>query len=77
MIGYVTEKEAAREGFTHHGSYYGIPLWMGDPYGECMVLTKWAPMEFVMTCFHYIEGFMNDCLGNEPSFAFKVHGEIK
>lgn len=30
MLGYITEKKAKTEGFTHHGSYYGIPIWMGN-----------------------------------------------
>lgn len=30
MLGWMTEKQAKQNGFTHHGSYYGIPLWMSD-----------------------------------------------
>jgi len=77
ILGYETAEAAKADGFTHHGSYYGIPCWIGDVHGDFQVMTKWAPMELVMTAFHYIEGFMNDMLGNEPSFMFKLHGEIK
>ena len=76
ITGYVTASEAIELGFTHHGSYYGIPCWIGDVYGDFQVMTKWAPMEYVMTIFHYIEGFMNDALGREPSFMFKLRGKI-
>lgn len=76
-LGYCTAKEAVSLGFTHDGDYYKIPCWIGDIHGDFQVMTKWAPMEYVMTAFHYIEGFMNDMLGNEPSFMFRLHGEIK
>ena len=77
MLGYCTAKEAVSNGFTHDGDYYKIPCWIGDVHGDFKVMTKWAPMEYVMTAFHYIESFMNDALGNEPSFMFRLHGEIK
>lgn len=77
LLGYMTEAEAKQEGFTHHGSYYGIPLWVGEPGDGMMVATKWAPMEFVMSLFHGIEAFMNTMLGNEPSFMFRIHGDIQ
>ena len=28
MCGFVTEQEAAEKGFTHHGKYYGLPVWI-------------------------------------------------
>ena len=46
MLGYMTERQAKANSFTHHGSYYGIPVWIGDPHGEFRVATKWAPFEF-------------------------------
>ena len=76
ILMYMTSKEAKENGFTHHGSYYGIPCWIGGVDGDFQVATKWAPLEIVMTAFHYIEGFMNDMLGNTPSFMFKLYGEI-
>lgn len=30
MFGWMTEREANKVGMTHHGSYYGIPLYMND-----------------------------------------------
>lgn len=74
MLGYMTIKEARSLGFTHHGKYYGIPLWIGDPDGEFRVATKWMPMEYVMTVFHYIEAFIRPMMfpDDEPSFQFQV-----
>lgn len=78
MLGYMTEKEAKEYGFTHHGSYYGIPLWMGDFESEApMIATKWSPLEHVMTIFHFIEGACHAILGTEPSFMFVVKDEIE
>jgi hypothetical protein len=28
LLGYMTAAEAKGHGFTHHGSYYGMPLWL-------------------------------------------------
>ena len=71
MIGYMTEKEAVKNGFTHHGKYFGIPLWVA-PDKDFMVATKWAPMEYVMTAAHYVEVFMRSVLypNDDPTFQF-------
>lgn len=72
MLGYMTAKEALSHGFTHHGKYFGIPIWMSDNPEAPMIATKWAPMEFVMTAFHYIEAFIqaNFFPEREPGFQF-------
>lgn len=71
-LGYMTASEALAEGFSHHGSYYGLPVWM-NPDGEApMVATKWALLEPVMTLFHYIEATCNGLLDREPTFMFKL-----
>jgi hypothetical protein len=77
MLGYMTAKQALASGFTHHGKYFGIPLWVGnpdDPNGGMLVAAKWAPMEYVMTAFHYVEGFMRSVLfpEDEPMFQFLI-----
>lgn len=75
---YLSAKEAAEYGFTHHASYYGIPCWWGGP-DECpMICAKWAPLEYVMTLFHSIEGLCHFLMGNEdPTFMFKVGKAIE
>lgn len=71
MLGYMTAKEALENGFTHHGKYFGIPVWVA-PDEDFMVATKWAPMEHVMTAAHYIEGFLRSVFrpDDEPVFQF-------
>jgi len=76
MLGYMTAKQAKAFGFTHHGKYFGIPVWIGDPDGETMVATKWAPLEYAMSVTHYIEGAIHSLRGTEPSFMFVLGPEI-
>jgi len=77
MLGYLTEKEAKEHGFTHHGSYFCIPLWMTDE-EEPMVATKFEWMEPLMDVFHHIEGLLRSVFypGSEPGFQFKIGCEI-
>ena len=82
-LSYMTGREAKSKGFTHHGSYYGIPCWIGGLTAQyddgLMVAAKWAPMEHLMTVFHYLEAnlrplkFPND----PPCFQFKVGEPIR
>ncbi|GJN50833.1 hypothetical protein [Pseudomonas tohonis] len=77
MLGYMTAQEAKSLGFTHHGKYYGIPVWVGDPHGDCMVATKWAPLELLMSLWHHVEGLCHAMRGTEPTFMFLVGREIE
>jgi len=78
MLGYMTERQAKANGFTHHGSYYGIPVWIRDPHGEFCVATKWAPFEWLMTAAHVFEGFLLSTFFPErpPAFRFIVKRPI-
>lgn len=78
MLGYMTKNEAKSYGFTHHGSYYGIPCWIAPNKGF-MVATKWGPAEYLMTAFHYIEGFMQAVFFSDRAagFQFKLGPEIE
>lgn len=29
-LGFITEGEALELGYSHHGRYYGLPVWLGD-----------------------------------------------
>ena len=78
MLGYTTAKKAKEAGFTHHGSYFGIPCWIAPDKGF-MVATKWAPMEYVMSAAHVVEGAVRAFLYpfDEPCFQFHLGEEIK
>jgi hypothetical protein len=79
ILGYMTAKEAKAQGFTHHGSYFGIPVWIGNPGEEMLVATKWEPMEYLMTAAHVVEGFLRGTFypEQEPAFQFLVGPEIE
>jgi len=79
MFGYMSAKNALKSGFTHHGKYYGIPVWVGGFDSEApIVAAKWSPMEYAMTAAHYIEGFINSVFypDREPMFQFLIGKEI-
>lgn len=81
MLGYTTKREAIQCGCTHYGSYYGIPIWMGDVDSEApLVFAKWAPLDFLIFPFSIIEGLLHPLVhgrDSEPMFMFKVLGEIE
>lgn len=79
--GYLTATEALADGFTHHGKYFGVPLWVGnvdDEGGGLLVATKWAPLEYVMTAMHHIEGTLRPLLfpDDPPVFQFLIGAPI-
>lgn len=79
MFGYMTAKEAKELGFTHHGKYFGVPVWLAPDNPDFPVATKWEPMEYVMTLFHWIEQTMRPIMfpDSEPSFQFLIVKEIE
>ena len=79
MFGYMTEKEAIKAGMTHHGSYFGIPVWMAPDSDDFLCCAKWRPMDYLMIAFHHIEGEMRSFLfpDDEPCFQFKVGKPIR
>lgn len=77
LIGYMTEKEAIENGMTHHGYYYGIPLWIA-PDKDFLTATKWAPLEIMMTVFHIAEGALQSIFfpDRERGFMFLLGPKI-
>lgn len=72
---YMTKTVAKREGFTHHGSYFGIPCWIDER--DFCVATKWVWMEPLMSAFHYIEQALRAMQGYEPAFQFLLKEPIE
>lgn len=73
---YTSADEAKSLGLTHYGSYFGIPLYIGEVDGECAVELKYSFMYPLMELFHHIEGVINELKGVEPNFQFTVKGEL-
>jgi hypothetical protein len=75
--GYMTVDEALKNGFTHHGKYYGIPVYLALDNFDFPVATKWAPMEGVMTVIAFIETYLRIMFDAGDFFQFAVMGEIE
>ena len=54
MFGYMTKKEALELGFTHNGTYYGIPIYI-TPGEYPRVSVKFLPFEYVFDFFSWLE----------------------
>lgn len=78
MIGYMTRKEATASGMTHHGSYFGIPVWMAPCHPDFLVCAKWRPFDYLMIVFHHIEGVVRSIVypDDPPCFQFTIREEI-
>nr|WP_286946263.1 hypothetical protein [Pseudomonas sp. UBA6718] len=80
-LGYTTAAEAKALGCTHHGSYYGIPIWMGDIDSEApLVFAKWAPLDYLILASSFIEGLLFPLVHGpdaQPMFMFKVKGPVE
>jgi hypothetical protein len=73
----MTKKQALKNGFTHHGRYFGIPIYITDE--ECpMVCATWAPCEFLIDIAHIIEGILHSIFwpNEQPCFQFLVCDKI-
>lgn len=80
MFGYMNATEAKAQGFTHHGKYFGIPIWIENPHREgCMVAAKWAPMDYLFDLFTVIEGVLLSVFfpDREPAFQLRVGARIE
>lgn len=53
----ITKEQALEIGFTHHGSYFGIPLWMTDS-EQPFITVKFSCMNSTFDMANQIEGFL-------------------
>jgi hypothetical protein len=72
---YIGEKEAKYIGFTHHGSYYGFPVWIADD-EDFSVAAKFHILEWVIPVISYVEMFISNLMGYEEAFMFKIGEKI-
>ena len=79
MVLYMTRQRALKAGFTHHGSYHGIPMWMGgvDKNGGIpIVCAKVQVLEHLVTLFHFLEKQIGRLSRKRPIFRFKIGKQI-
>jgi hypothetical protein len=79
MLGYMTKKKALQLGFTHHGSYFGVPIYIGDPDGKFMVTTKHWALDPLFDLMSAMEGWLRPIIypDSPDTFQFKLGAEIK
>lgn len=69
----MTEQKAKELGFTHHGSYFGVP------YGTCMVTVKHPILDPLFDLMSVLEGVFRPLAHpeNPAVFQFRLKGRIK
>jgi len=80
MFSYLTKEDLLRQKFTHHGRYYGLPIWIGD-HGDdkqFMIAPKYKftgkIMHLMMGADEIIQFFTRP--GEEYSLKFFIGREI-
>lgn len=78
MIGYIQEAQAKAEGFTHHGLYYGLPIWIALNTDEPMVAAKVVWLDWLIPIISTIENIVRSIMrpGDESGFMFTITREI-
>ena len=72
LIGYKSVAVAkSMEVFDHHGSYYGVPIYMGDIGGQTYTMVKWVIMEPVFDLFEILEPVMRRMFYGEDAVCFQ------
>ena len=68
-FGTTSAREALDEGFTHHGKFCQIPVWMND---GGMVTAKWNPLNLIIPYVAVIQVFLFRLRfpEEEPRFVF-------
>ncbi len=77
VLGYINAKEAVKRGFTNHGKYYGIPVYIRDDI-EFEVTAKWVPLDILIELVTYIEMIIASIFFPErEGFMFLVGPKIE
>ena len=72
FMGYTTEEAARSDGYSHHGYYYGIPIYIADPHSDCRVEPKWSPMTLLMSVFIEFEHWSYVLFFPDEKPAFRI-----
>lgn len=77
-IGYITKKKALALGFTHHGSYWGIPVYMDNDEYCPLICAKWIPLYCIFPLVETIEYILFFIVfqHEETYFRFTKKGKI-
>lgn len=80
LFGYTSAAHALEAGLTHHASYHGLPVWMGDV-GDAspLVYAKLDVLEWLIPVISALELFFQHAAGVPPElrgFDFVVKDPI-
>lgn len=71
LIGYINAEHAAAKGFTHHGEYFGLPIWMkGAEAPE--IACKWPPLDWLIPVVVWIEGALRSMFFPEQEPCIQI-----
>jgi len=78
MNAWIKSKSELQElGFTHKGWFCGIvPVYIGDPNGTCLLMTRNLVPEFVLDCVSFIFEFVADTIMYDGGWPIKISGEL-
>jgi hypothetical protein len=78
MFGYVTKRKALKDGMTHHGSYYGIPIWMQIEDEDFSVCAKWVPLDYLILIVSWAENIIRPIIfpDDDAIFQFRIGRDI-
>ncbi|MGX2974476.1 hypothetical protein ACWIUH_05770 [Ursidibacter arcticus] len=79
LFEYMTKDKLKAEGFTHYGSLWGVPIYIGDlDSGAPITMTANFIPEWVLTVADWIIFTMHDLLNpyEDLQFAIKIKGEL-
>jgi hypothetical protein len=71
LVGYIPAAQALAQGFTHHGKYFGLPIWLTAEEGPA-IACKWAPLEHLLPVVMWIEGTLRELFFPEREPAFQI-----
>jgi hypothetical protein len=77
VMGYMNAEEAKAAGFSHHGKYYFLPIWMGDIDaddfdGGPLIGAKVSWLDWMLPVISVVENTLQLLTGSELGFNFRV-----
>lgn len=71
VLGYISEARALAGGYTHHGKYFGLPIWMSG--GECPnIAAKWAALDWLFPVIVWIEQTLRELFFPDRGPGFQI-----
>lgn len=78
MLGFMSKQEALSLGYTNHGKYFGLPVYLADDGPGLMVTAKCKWLNWAVDVIATVEGILRDTFRPQdpPGFQFWVGPRI-